>query len=244
MNLPQIDRQSAIPIYYQLKEAIYYKIKTGEWKRGQRIPSLRQLSGELKISLMTARQAIKSLVDEKVLAMHKGQGTFILGPKVQENVTTLSSFTAEMLRQGLLPTSRIISKKTLTASSRICQALELPEGSSVHHIYRLRMADEFPVGLQHSYIPVGLCPGLLEKNLTGSMSAILETDFGIHFNHGVQTIRAVHAEVAEAQSLEVPFKAPLLRVERVSYARHNQPCEYLISIYRGDRYHFTVEMHP
>jgi len=244
MHLPQIDRQSAIPIYFQLKEAIYQKIKSGEWKRGQRIPSLRQLSGELKISLMTARQAIKSLVDERVLAMHRGHGTFILGPKVQENVTTLSSFTAEMLRQGLSPGSRVFSKEIIAGPSEVCQALELPEGTRVYHIYRLRMADDFPVGLQRSYIPAVLCPGLLKKDLTGSLSAILEADFNIHFDRGVQTIRAVQADLAEAQSLEVPFKAALLRMERISYGRNNRPCEYLTSVYRGDRYNFTVEMHP
>ena len=244
MNLPQIDRHSAIPIYFQLKESIYHKIKTGEWTRGQRIPSLRQLSKELKISLMTARQAIKSLVDEKVLAMRRGHGTFILGPRVQENVTTLSSFSAEMLRQGLSPTSRLLSKEVVAAPSRITQALELQERASVNHIYRLRLADGFPVGLQHSYIPIDLCPNLLEKDLHGSLSTILETDFTIQFNRGVQTIRAVQAESSEAHLLGVPFRSSVLRMERISYANTNQPCEYLISIYRGDRYHFTVELHP
>jgi GntR family transcriptional regulator len=242
MDIPEIDRQSAIPIYYQLKESIYQKIKEGEWKRGQKIPSLRELSRELKISLMTARQAIKTLVDERVLTLRKGEGTFILGPKVRENVKTLFSFTAEMLRQNHEPGAQIISKDIINPSTEIAKILQISKKEPVYHICRLRTADLEPVSVQHSYIPVEFCDKLLEKNLTVSLSTILEEDYDIWFEYASQTLIADEADQFISKHLNIPLKAPTMRINRTSFLEDHRPCEYLLSIYRGDRYEFVVEL--
>lgn len=242
MDIPEIDRQSAIPIYYQLKESIYQKIKEGEWKRGQKIPSLRELSRELKISLMTARQAIKTLVDERVLTLRKGEGTFILGLKVRENVKTLFSFTAEMLRQNHEPGAQIISKGIINPSNEIAKTLQISNDEPVYHICRLRTADLEPVSVQHSYIPIEFCDNLLEKNLTVSLSTILEEDYDIWFEYASQTLIADEADQFISKHLNIPLKAPTMRVDRTSFLDDHRPCEYLLSIYRGDRYEFVVEL--
>ena len=242
MNFPKIDRQSAIPIYYQLKEAIYRKIKEGEWKRGQKIPSLRQLSKELKISLMTARQAIRSLVDEKVLTLRKGEGTYILGPKVRENIKTLFSFTAEMRRQNHVPGARVLSQDIVVPSAEIARMLQLESTDRVYRICRLRTADQKPVSLQHSYIPEKFCENLLEKDLTGSLSAILESDYGIWFQMASQTLVADKADRSVSEHLDIPEQTPTMKIERISFLENHRPFEYLLSIYRGDRYEFAVEL--
>lgn len=242
MDLPQIDRQSAIPIYYQLKEAIYEKIKTGEWKIGQQVPSLRQLSSELKISLMTARQAIKALVDERVLAMQRGQGTFILGAGLREDASIISSFTAEMLRQGFRPSSKVLKKETIVAPEDISAAFNLPHESPIHLISRLRYADNFPVALQHAYLPADSFPDLLKKDMHGSLVSILENEYNVRFHNGTQTIWAGLAGRQEYQLLKLPPKAPVLFIERTSFSEEHKPIEFLRSIHRADKYSLTVNL--
>ena len=242
MDLPRIDRQSAIPIYFQLKEAIYEKIKTGEWKIGQQVPSLRQLSSELRISLMTARQAIKALVDERVLAMQRGQGTFILGAGLREDATIISSFTAEMIRQGYKPSSKVLKKETIAAPEDISAALNLQHGSPIHLISRLRYADNFPIALQHACFPADLFPDLLKKDMQGSLVSILENEFDVRFHHGTQTIRAGLAGRPECQFLELSPKAPVLFTERSSFSEDQKPIEFLRSIHRADKYTLTVNL--
>ena len=242
MDLPQIDRQSAIPIYFQLKEAIYEKIKTGEWKIGQQVPSLRQLSSELKISLMTARQAIKALVDEKVLAMQRGQGTFILGAGLREDATIISSFTAEMLRQGYKPTSKVLKKETIPAPDDVSAAFNLQQSSPVHLISRLRYADDFPIALQHAFLPADLFPDLLQKDINGSLVSILENDYSTRFHRGTQTISAGLTGKQEYQHLELSPKTPVLFIERTSFSEAQKPIEFLRSIHRADKYTLTVNL--
>nr|HET6902273.1 GntR family transcriptional regulator [Ktedonobacteraceae bacterium] len=48
-----IFRKSPVPRYFQLKEIMRGKIRDGEWKPGDLIPSERELSEQYKISRMT-----------------------------------------------------------------------------------------------------------------------------------------------------------------------------------------------
>ncbi|MGZ3667723.1 MAG: GntR family transcriptional regulator, partial [Ktedonobacterales bacterium] len=61
-----IYRNSPVPRYHQLKEILRERIRSGEWKPGDLIPSERELSETYRISRMTARQAITDLVNEGV----------------------------------------------------------------------------------------------------------------------------------------------------------------------------------
>ena len=72
-----IDKNSPIPVYYQLKEMIKEKIADGTWQVGQCIASERELTEAYGVSRMTVRQALGELVQEGLLVREKGKGTFV-----------------------------------------------------------------------------------------------------------------------------------------------------------------------
>ena len=55
------------PVYIQIHNAIRADIEAGKWRVGDRIPSERDLAVTFKVSRMTLRQAIQTLVDEGIL---------------------------------------------------------------------------------------------------------------------------------------------------------------------------------
>ena len=67
-----IYRNSPLPRYYQLKEIMRERIRSGEWKPGGLIPSERELGEKYGISRMTARQAITDLVNEGLFYREQG----------------------------------------------------------------------------------------------------------------------------------------------------------------------------
>ncbi|MCS4585722.1 GntR family transcriptional regulator [Clostridium perfringens] len=86
-----IDKNSPIPVYYQLKEMIKEKIADGTWQVGQCIASERELTEAYGVSRMTVRQALGELVQEGLLVREKGKGTFVCEPKVkQEDMMSFS----------------------------------------------------------------------------------------------------------------------------------------------------------
>jgi GntR family transcriptional regulator len=46
-----------------------------------------------------------------------------------------------------------------------------------------------------------------------------------------------------AELLQMKQNSPALIIERVSYLENDMPLEYVVSVYRGDRYSFHVDMH-
>ena len=72
--LSAIYRNSPLPRYYQLKEIMRDRIRSGEWKPGDLIPSERELGEQYGISRMTARQAITDLVNEGLFYREQGKG--------------------------------------------------------------------------------------------------------------------------------------------------------------------------
>ena len=67
-------------------------IEAGKWRVGDRIPSERDLAVTFKVSRMTLRQAIQTLVDEGILERRVGSGTCGQS-KVQEKMSGVTSFT-------------------------------------------------------------------------------------------------------------------------------------------------------
>lgn len=66
-----------MPIYLQVKSYILEKIKAGEYKPGNKLPTERELAQELGISRNTVSAAYKELLLEGTLEARQGRGTFL-----------------------------------------------------------------------------------------------------------------------------------------------------------------------
>ncbi len=72
-----IKKDTYIPLYHQVKEAIYNKIMEGYWARGEAIPSERKLSEMMGVSRITVIRALRELTDDGILLRERGRGTFV-----------------------------------------------------------------------------------------------------------------------------------------------------------------------
>lgn len=72
-----IVQKLGVPIYLQVKSYILDKIKSGQFKKGDKLPTERQLSEELGISRNTVSAAYKELLLEGILEARQGRGTFV-----------------------------------------------------------------------------------------------------------------------------------------------------------------------
>lgn len=72
-----IDRDSPIPIYYQLKLHFKQQIERGELIPGDRLPTEMDLCEQFQISRAPVRQALTELAREGLIYRRPGQGSFI-----------------------------------------------------------------------------------------------------------------------------------------------------------------------
>ena len=106
-----IDFESKVPLYYQLKEQIKQNILSGQYKNGDLIPSEREFSDNYELSSTTIRRALNDLVQENFLERKAGKGTFVRRRKVKRDLRKVLGFTKNMTEMGLPPPPKYYPKK-------------------------------------------------------------------------------------------------------------------------------------
>lgn len=65
------------PIYAQIMDEIQQKVALGDWQPGFPLPSIRELAGELKVSVITVKRAYLELERAGVITTRQGKGSFV-----------------------------------------------------------------------------------------------------------------------------------------------------------------------
>lgn len=76
MNI-QLNNSSDDPIYLQIKNQIKAQIISGDLRVGEKLPSIRFLAKELRISMITAKRAFDELEVEGFINSVQGKGNFV-----------------------------------------------------------------------------------------------------------------------------------------------------------------------
>src|SRR4051812_31672478 len=155
---------------------------------GDAIPSERKLSVDYGVSRLTVRAALEELSREGFLERRHGSGTFVSEPKIAQQLT-LTSFSEDMRRRGMVAGSRALELKAVHAGAMLGRALAVSPDARVLRIERLRLADGEPMAIETLHVPATLVPGLTRARLEGaSFYELLERDYDIVISSGVQTI--------------------------------------------------------
>ncbi|SDG63984.1 GntR family transcriptional regulator [Sinosporangium album] len=233
--MAEIDPDSPVPKYFQLREILLDLIESDELPIGAAIPSERELCHRYGLSRMTVRQAVDHLVSEGRLQRVPGKGTFVARPKI-ELALQLTSTSDDMRARGMVPGSRDLDRRIVRASAHLARELGIPPGDEVHFIERLRTADGEPLCIERAHIPVALAPDLAEQDLTNrSLYALLETRYGLVLDGGELTIDGGIADPSDADLLKLPRGGAVLLLQRRSFS--GGVCAELgVSTYRADRY--------
>ncbi|MDE6298786.1 MAG: GntR family transcriptional regulator [Muribaculaceae bacterium] len=73
------------PIYRQIVDHAFARIMAGEWKPGERIPSVRELSAQLGVNTRTVLKALDELQDASLIEPKRGMG-FLLATDARDKV--------------------------------------------------------------------------------------------------------------------------------------------------------------
>ena len=208
-SIHTLNRNNPIPLYYQLAELVRERIRQGDLQPGERLPAEHELAALAGISRMTARQAIAYLVREGTLVVRHGAGTFVAEPKLTYNALHLLGFTAEIIRRGGTASSRVLEQTLLTPPRQVAAALELPTGSPVLKLVRLRLMDDLPLLLETSFLPAARYPALEHADLASqSLYALLEQHYQYRLERARETLEATIANEYESRLFGVSARNP------------------------------------
>ena len=78
-----ISNSSNVPIYEQIKEQIKGKIISNELKPGEMLPSIRSLAKDLRISVITTKNAYEQLEQEGYVETVAAKGTYVANKNIE-----------------------------------------------------------------------------------------------------------------------------------------------------------------
>jgi DNA-binding GntR family transcriptional regulator len=74
----EIDYTAAAPPYQQIAAWLRERIQSGEFPPGRRLPTEKDLMGELGVAATTARRAMRLLAEEGLIVTTPGRGSHVV----------------------------------------------------------------------------------------------------------------------------------------------------------------------
>jgi DNA-binding GntR family transcriptional regulator len=236
----QVDRNSPVPLYFQVAQHLEHLIESGELATGTRLENEIDLADQLGLSRPTMRRAIQYLVDRGLLVRKRGVGTQVIQAKVRRKVELTSLFD-DLEKASRAPSTRVLSFERVPLPEELAPDLGLPAGTDVYVFERLRYADGEPLALLRNYVPASLLALDAEDLEAYGLYNLLRTN-GITLRIARQAIGARAATAAEARALTETRGAPLLTMERAAYDDSGRTVEHGRHLYRASRYSFDLTL--
>jgi GntR family transcriptional regulator len=241
-----IDKNSPIPLYYQIEELLRGQIASGQLKPGDMLSPEIALSKQLGVSRLTLRQALNNLTNDGLLIRKRAKGTYIAPQrnKITFQRDQLMGVTDVVGDMGFAVRSRVLEQALIPAAGILMHELKLSSRDQVILIRRLRSAGDEPIVIETSCHPYRLFPKLLKIDLSDqSIYALLEELYDARPHEALDSFVASIASKEEARLLKIEEGAPVMRFQRIGFNKEGVPMEFTRSVYRADRYQFIVRYH-
>ncbi|SFR01761.1 MULTISPECIES: GntR family transcriptional regulator [unclassified Enterobacter] len=238
-----IDKHSTVPVYLQLEQYLTGKISAGVLRPGDAIPSENELCQQFSISRMTARKAVDYLVRQGKVERRRGQGTFVAHTKKTLRIPLpldrhLSSSEATLgLDEPVI--NRLICLSRESAPDDIAEKLQLPAGSAVWFMKRLRLLADVPFVFEQSWMITAPFEDLSEADLNASKYGYISRK-GYAVGRSDKEIRAELPSQEVRDMLGINRDEPVLHATSVAWLRDGVPFEVSEIFYNQQHYRFTL----
>ena len=213
----EIDKNSLVPIYEQVMDYIMKKIEKGEWKKGDKISTEKDLMELFDVSRGTIKKAISLLVEEKVLTQKQGKGTFVIDENISFPLAEgLISFSESMKSQGIDFETELINLEKKKADEKIAEQLKINVGDDYLFIERTRTVHDEVVMFIQNNINIQLAPNIDTADYAHeSLFNIVEKYSEHKVAYSETSFAAVPSTKTISELLHIEENSPLLYQEQL-----------------------------
>ena len=168
-----------MPKYEEIANILRDRIPNGVYPVDSMLPIQSELSKEFGVSRMTIKKAVEILTIEGLIFSKQGNGTRVLNSSFWDKedskfrLNNYNGLSQDFKNDDRKLTSQIIQFAVEFPEAEIAERLQVEVTAPVYKIIRLRLLDEKPYVLEHTYMPCDLVPRLNEEILLQSIYAYL-----------------------------------------------------------------------
>jgi GntR family transcriptional regulator len=245
----QLDRESPVPLYYQLQELLKEDIDAGHWQPGQILPSESDLEAGLGVSRTVIRKALDVLQADGQVIRQKGRGTVVAQPKLRyDAVATAQEWLHEdMSERAVL--AEVIDVRLVNAGGNLGKLLQVPAANQLFEITAVTSVGE-PVSLTQAYLRCDASPELTTASAVNNGLLLeiggpdllhqLAARYGLQVHRSELSVEATTANEFECRTLSITDRAPMFLVSTLVSDVDDAPQAFLRSVIRTDQFRFTA----
>ncbi|MEG1435956.1 MAG: GntR family transcriptional regulator [Oscillospiraceae bacterium] len=211
-----IDKNSSVPLYVLVKEYILKLILSGEYPAKSKLPTEFELMKKLDVGRATVRSALAQLENEGTIIKKHGVGTFVVERGRAFGFEPFISLSFMLDKIGLKGTNSLVEMDKITISDGLLTKGWVP-GKEVHHIKRLRYADNFPIAIEDFYLTEDLFSKIDGEDMSSSLAHTLlsKVDWPIGKIDSQIIVREPHED--ERKTLSLKDDSKLVELTRWMY---------------------------
>jgi GntR family transcriptional regulator len=242
-----------LPKYHQIYLVLCEQLQEGKFEEG--LPGELALMKQFGVARVTVRRALQQMAEEGLIKREPGRGTRPVkrndvgaakqaldaaGQGAQQ--ARLTGLLENLVTMGLRTSVKVLSVQTLLAPKEIQEKLKLSATDWVQKAERVRSTREGPLSHMTTWVPADIAQGFGQRELAQKPILVLLEEAGVKVGRAEQTISARLADADMARYLDVPVGSALLSVRRLIYDQQDKPVQWLLGLYRPDRYEYQMQL--
>lgn len=234
---------SPIPRYVQLADLFRGRIARGQWRSGDRLPTLEVLMREFDVARVTVRQAVEVLTREGLVSAQQGRGTFVTGTPDRGGKLRLQTTLAELAEVYRHDRPQL----TLIDEASAVPPLRDGDGTPAARYHFMRRVHSRE-GQSYCAISIYLDQRVFrmapKRFRSETVIPVLLELPKVRIARARQTLVIASADVEVAGLLGIPVNAPVAEVRRVC-VDESGTVVYLGEVtYRGDFIRLEMDLEP
>lgn len=200
------------------------------------LPPESDLAKEWGVSRNAIREALDLLRAEGLITRVQGAGTFVTGAKLRQRIDRLEGLAESLAGHQMVVQNQVLSARESTATPSVADKLQIPEGSPILFIERLRTVGQVPLSLDTTSLRPEAIDALRGANLAEEdVFGLLERRLDVRLGKAENTVESVAADKGTARLLDIRVGSPVLLLHRLTYLENGTPFDLESVRYRGDR---------
>lgn len=239
----KLDASSHIPLYHQLFSAIVEKIKSGQLRKGDLLPSENSLMDSLGVSRITVKRTLDELARGGFVTRKRGVGTRVV---FDDAALPVFGCAEDVLRQlevlGQNTTVEILERRKIEIPDSVATNFRVVSKTDVEMLVRRRSKNNIPFCYMVSYIPTILTEGMSDEDLASKSLLNFFSTSAVEPFLAEQTVSAMACNKEMAENLLLRENAPILHINRTIFRADGQPIQDVNLFYNPEIFKYRMKL--
>jgi DNA-binding GntR family transcriptional regulator len=204
-----------------------------------------ELCQQYRISRHTVREALRQLRDAGLISRRRRVGTEVVARTPRPSYRQPTNTIGDLLQYAEQTQLSVLEAKEVACDAALAELLACREGTRWLRVNTLRAVSGAPrpLCMTTAYIDLRF-PDLAThvEDLSGTISAMLEREYGVRIARIEQSIQAVRLGKRQAKLLRALDGGPALRAVRRYYDHNGRLIELSNTIHPGERFTYVTSL--